>query len=149
MTGHAQYTLDTLLQLKDAGLIAATAVAQVGGSNKIIDLGAAEMLGEVIIDVSAVEIATGDELFSIILEGSDSADFSTGTPLITQLAQLQIGAGAALPGAAATSSTVGRYRMPFRNEVNGHVFRYVRLETVVAGTIATGVNYSAYICKVG
>lgn len=149
MTGHAQYTLDTLLQLKDAGLVAATAVATVGGSAKIIDLGAAEQMGEMIVDVSAIETASGDELYTIFLEGSDSSDFSAGTPLITQLATLQLGAGAVLAGAAATTSTVGRYRVPYRNEVNGHVFRYVRLETVVAGTIATGINYTAYLCKAG
>lgn len=149
MTGHAQYTLDTLLQLKDAGLVAATAVATVSSVAKIIDVGQAEQLGEVIVDISAIETASGDELYTIILEGSDSSDFSTGTPAITQLATLQVGAGAVLVGAAATTSTVGRYRVPYRNEVNGKVLRYLRLETVVSGTIATGINYTAYLCKAG
>lgn len=147
MTGHAQYTHDTLLELKDAGLVASTAVAQVGGSNRIIDLGLAEMEGELIVDITAIETASADELYTIFLEGSLTSDFSTGTPKITQLATLQVGAGAVLAGAAATTSTVGRYRVPFRNEVNGDVFRYVRLETVVSGTIATGINYTARLAK--
>lgn len=149
MTGHTQYTHDTLLELKDAGLVAATAVATVASVARILDLGAAEVLGEMIVDITAIEIATGDEGYTIILEGSDSSDFSTGTPLITQLAILQVGDGATLLGAAATDSTVGRYRVPFRNEVNGHVFRYARVNTVVVGTIATGINFTARLAKCG
>lgn len=147
MTGHANKFYDTLLELKDAGLVAATAVGTVASVAKIIDLGPGEVTGEMVVDVSAIEIASNTEIYTIILEGSDSSDFSTGTPLITQLATLQLGAAEVLVGAAATDSTVGRYRVPFRNEVNGHVFRYARVECVVAGDIATGINYSARLAK--
>ena len=53
-TGHAQYTHDTLLELKDAGLVAASAAAQVGGSNKILDLGGAAGKQALQVDVACI-----------------------------------------------------------------------------------------------
>ena len=84
-------TFDYDLRLKDAGLVAADAAAQVGSADKILDLGAGRMDGTVVVDDSAV----------------------------------------------------GRYELPTTNEINGTVYRYMRLYTDVAGTIATGINYSA------
>jgi len=39
---------------------------------------------------------------------------------------------------------VGRYTLPFSNEDNGTFYRYVRVYTVVGGTIASGINYTAW-----
>lgn len=47
----------------------------------------------------------------------------------------------------AALSASGRYVIPFRNEEGGTTYRYVRLSTLVAGTIATGINFSAFIAK--
>jgi hypothetical protein len=47
----------------------------------------------------------------------------------------------------AALSTSGRYVIPFRNEEGGTTYRYVRLSTLVAGTVATGINFSAFIAK--
>ena len=44
-------------------------------------------------------------------------------------------------------AVTGRYILPFDNEYAGAVYRYMRLYTVVAGTIATGINYTAYVVK--
>lgn len=155
-------TLDTLTILKDAGLVASSAAAQVGGAAKVVDLGGssantaatpgmdqARMYGEVEIDMSAVEVGTGDELFTLILEGCNTADFSTGSPQIEPLAMMAVGAGAVIPGAGATSTPTGRIIMPFTNWKNGLTFRYVRMYTLVVGTIATGINYTAALTKCG
>jgi len=149
MAREAQSTVDTLLTMKDAGLVAADAAATVSSVAKIIDTGGGVVTGDIIVDISAIETASTDETYGIILEGSDSSDFSTGTPLITPLAMLWVGAGAAAsyPGAGTTTSVVGRYILPFRNEQNGHVFRYLRIYTDVTGTIATGINYTAQMAK--
>jgi hypothetical protein len=135
------FTPDVNLQLKDAGLIAASAAAQVGGSNKILDLGAAhEADVEVHINVAAIEIASNDERYDIVLQGSNSATFASG---IVPLAQIQLGALEVLDGDADSDS--GLYRLLASTSRGGTSYRYLRLYTVVAGDIATGINSSAWL----
>jgi hypothetical protein len=145
---ETQYTLDSLLQMKDAGLVAASAAATVSAAAKIIDLGAAAKIkGEVVIDITALEIASNDEYYTIGIEGSSASDFSA---TLEPLASLTVGAKEVIPpGSTAydTDSTTGRYILPFTNERNGTVYRYLRLYTTVAGTIATGINYTAWLAK--
>lgn len=135
-------TFDAALQLKSAGLVAASAAAQVGGSDKILDLGGGRVDGRAIIDVSAIEVATGDEIYTVHIQGSNSATFASG---IVGLAAMELGAATPLVGDTATGA--GRFELPFCTQQNGTTYRYVRAYTVVAGTIATGINYSAYVAK--
>lgn len=140
-TYRHSYTYDAALQLKDAGLVAASAAAQVGGSNKIIDVGLAFLSAVVVIQVSAIEIATGNEEYDIVLQGSNSSSFASG---IENLAAIQLGATGSRDGSA-IDSLVGSYRLPFFNVQNDVAYRYLRLYTVAAGTIASGINYTAFI----
>ena len=133
---NSNYTYDAALSLKAAGLVAASAAG-----STIIDLGAGFVEGDIVIDVSAIEIATGDEKYTIHLEGSNVAAMTSGS---VTLGNIPLG----IATAPADSSTgTGRFVLPFRNEQNGTIYRYVRLHTTVAGTIATGINYSAFIAK--
>lgn len=144
--GQRTFNFDKDLLLKDAGLVAASAAAQVASADKILDLGgtnSARMEGTVVIDVSAIEIASNDEEYDIILQGSSSSSFASN---IQNLAQMNMGATEVRQGGAIDSAT-GRYEMPFTNEQDDVTYRYVRLYTVVAGTIAGGggINYKAFI----
>jgi hypothetical protein len=47
----------------------------------------------------------------------------------------------------AALSAAGRYVVPFRNEEGGTLYRYVRLSTLVAGQVASGINFSAFLAK--
>ena len=134
---------DESLILKDAGLVAADAAATVGGVAKVIDLGSATALveGKLIIDVSAIEIASNDEVYKISLQGSDQSGFSAGDE--EDLAILILGAAEVIGGDQ--DSTTGRYVVPFRNERNGTTYRYLRIYTDVTGAIATGINFTAYL----
>ncbi len=51
------------------------------------------------------------------------------------------------PAPADADTTTGRKIVPIRTELEGTVYRYVRLHTTVAGTIATGINYTAFLAK--
>lgn len=141
---ETNYTLDTLLQLKDDGAVTATGSAQVGGSDEILDLGSADVLciGDVVIDVSAIDIASTDEVYNILLEGSDSSTFASG---IEVLAACLLGDGTTLLGETTVDSDTGRYILPFRNERNGRKYRYVRLRHVISGTTPS-INYTAFLC---
>ena len=127
---------DNDLLLKSAGLVAATA-----NGSTIIDLGPGLFEGELVIDVSAVEVANGDEIYDISLEGGNAAALDSGS---VQLVTKSLG-NAKAPRDAATST--GRFVVPFRNEENGTTYRYARIQTTVAGTVATGINFSAWIAK--
>lgn len=128
--------------MKDAGLVAADAAAQVGGSDKIVNLGAGPVEGHLIIDVTAIEIASNDEVYKISLQGSSKSDFAD---TIEDLAILELGAAEVIGGDQ--DSETGRYKVPFRTDKNGTIYPYVRVYTDVTGTIATGINFSAYLAK--
>jgi len=145
------YTFDAELEMKDAGLVAADAAWTVDGAaaSAIIDVGTGRVDGKVIVDVSAIEIATGDERYSLLIQGSNSSSFASGVVI---LACLPVGDGSTIASAFGSSGvdvddTTGRFEIPFSNERNNTYYRYVRGWTDVAGTVATGINFSAYMVK--
>ncbi len=133
---YSQYTYDAALSLKAAGLIAAST------DGTILDLGDGLVDGFLVIDLTACEIASGDERYTVSLEGSDVAAMSSGSVCLAK----KVFGNLVVPMDAALSAS-GRYVVPFRNEEGGETFRYVRLSTLVAGTIATGINFAAFIAK--
>jgi len=133
------FSYDDALLLKAAGLVAATA------RHTILDLGASRVDGRIILDTTAVESATGDEVYTVELQLSNSATFASG---IFIQAAVRFGA-ASLTFESAASPAVARREIAFCNEINGTVFRYMALNTRVAGTIATGINYRAFVAQEG
>lgn len=151
--------VDTQLIMKDAGLVGASAAAQVGGSAKVIDLmagagtsptpgmaAAPDTLGIVLIDVTALEIASDNEIYDIIVQGSPDSNFGTAGNIV-ELAQLSLSAKEVKRSDSDKDDVVGRYLLPFLNKQAGVAYRYVRLYTVVGGTVATGINYSAHLVR--
>jgi hypothetical protein len=141
-------TFDANLELKDAGLVASSAAATVDSAAKILDLGTGLFEGDIIIDVSACEVASDDEKYVIGAQISSSASFASD---VYEVASLQLGAsgtaaGDVIPGD--TDMTTGRYVLRFRNQIaNGTTKRYMRIYTTISGSIATGINYTAYLSK--
>ncbi len=133
---YSQFTYDDALSLKDAGLLAASA------DGSILDLGAGLVDGYLVIDASAIEIDSGNEIYTVSLEGSNVAAMTSGSVCLAK----KVFGNLVVPMDAALSAA-GRYVIPFRNEEGGTTYRYVRLSTVVAGTIATGINFAAFIAK--
>lgn len=132
-------TFDANLQFKDAGLVAADAAATVSGSAQVINLGTGHFVGELIVDVSAIETDSSNERYDIIVQLSSSSTFAS---TIVDAAILPLGHASALPGDV--TSTTGRYTLLFHNEFGGTWYQYARVYTDVTGTIATGINYTAY-----
>lgn len=136
MSLYSQKTYDHATLLKAAGLVAATAAGSV-----ILDLGDGYMEADLIIDISALEVATGDEIYTVSLEGSSVAAMTSAS---VTLASAVYGNN---PAPADADTAVGRHMVPVTNELNGTLYRYVRIHTTVAGTIATGINYTAFLAK--
>ncbi|MEO5742287.1 MAG: hypothetical protein ABIS29_17000, partial [Vicinamibacterales bacterium] len=76
-------TYDNATLLKAAGLVAASAAGSV-----ILDLGDAIMEADLVIDVSALEVASNDEIYTISLEGSNVAAMTSGS---VELAKISLG----------------------------------------------------------
>lgn len=150
-------TYDVNLVMKDAGLVAASAAATVSGAAKILDLStggldptAGMQLGPftpavLLIDVSAIEIASNDEIYDIVVQASPDAAFGTAGNIV-ELAAISLGAKGVKRTDSDKDDTVGRYLLPVLNWRDGLTYRYLRIYTVVGGTIATGINYSARFC---
>jgi len=136
-------TFDINLLVKDTGLVATSAAATVSAVAKIIDMGLGEFNGDLIIDVSACEVASGDEIYTVAFQVSSSSSFASD---IFQLASLPL--GDAVPVMGDVDMGVGRWVLPINNMIqDGVTKRYGRVYTTVAGTVATGINFTAYIAK--
>lgn len=137
-----QYPYDVDLEMKDAGLVAASAGAQVDSAAKILTVGEGVFKGVAVFDVSAIEIASNTEVYGLMVQGSTSATFASD---VQNLAGITLGATEVNGGAI--DSVVGRYEVPFINEQNGVTYPYLRYYTLVAGDVATGINYTGFISR--
>jgi|GEM_PF-769470 len=133
---------DVQHELKEAGLVASNLAGAMGGQAKVVNLGRELVEGKLVIDVAALEIDSGDELYRVKLQGSAAHDFSA---YVEDLAILEIGAKEVLGGDQ--DSLTGRYVLPFSNVKGLYVWPYVRLYTEVSGSVATGINFSAHLTR--
>jgi hypothetical protein len=138
-----QGTFDANLEFKDAGLVAASAVAQVDSAAKVVDVGTGLFKGEMIIDVSAISLEGNDEIYDIIVQGSTVAAFATDTA-IAELAAINLSAAEVKRSDCNKDDSTGRYKIYFDNENDGTYYQYLRIYTVVAGSPSTGINFTAY-----
>lgn len=136
-------TLDVLLELEDGVAITADRAGQVATVDQILDVGGdgkpdsadreqeAELHGNMQVDVSAVDIVSNDELYHVILQGSDDAAFAS---TIVNLAILSLGDNVVALGGSDEDAATGRFIVPFTNERNGTTYRFLRLFVDVTGT---------------
>lgn len=132
---YSMFTYDAATALKAAGLVA------VSTDGTILDLGEGLFDGFLVLDVSAVEVASGDEIYTVSVEGSSVAAMTSQSVCLAK----KVLGNLVVPMDGPTG--VGRFVVPFRNEENGILKRYIRLSTLVAGTVATGINFSAFLAK--
>jgi hypothetical protein len=128
------YTPDALLQFKDSYAVTSDAAAQVSSADKIVDLGLARFEGVMVFNVSAIDIASGNETYDCLIQVSNSATFATASDIKT-VATLRL--------EAATLGAAGRYEIPFLNVRDGTAYRYARIYTDVGGTTPS-ITYTAY-----
>ena len=136
--GNRQLIYDSELLMNTAGLVAASAAG-----SEVYDTGGGFTEGSLVVDVSAIEVDTGDELYTFSLQGTNTAAFG-GTDIV-DLAMFLMGDAAVLPGASDLG--VGRVVCPFNNLFLDTLYRYLRVYLTIAGTIVTGINYTAFLSK--
>ena len=126
---ETNYTLDVDLLLEDG----AAAIVADGAGSAILDMGAARVVGDIVIDISAITTGgASDETYTIIAELSDSATHASG---IEHACMVQVGGiPAAVLGNRDITSDVGRYILPFVNQANSRQYRFLQLHVDVTGT---------------
>jgi hypothetical protein len=136
-----QNTLDVATMLHDgAAASTATGNGSVGGSARILDLGTGFVKASLVIDVSAIDVASGDELYTLIVEVSSSATFASD---VNQAELIRFGDSTTT--GQSVDSVVGRYSRTIYNSANGETpKRYMRIRHVIAGT-SPSITYSAFI----
>lgn len=120
------YPYDALTVFEDNATETATA-----NLANILEMGDGRIDAVAVFDVSAVDIANGDESYQILVQGSNDAGFASG---IENLAIIDLGAAAARLGGADVASLIGRHEAHFANAMNGVEYKYVRARLVIAGT---------------
>jgi hypothetical protein len=128
MTIRNSQTYDNLMLLKDATAQTATGPAQVGGSNRVLDVGPAD-LGDAkcVVDISALT-GTGVTL-ELEVQGSVDAAFTVPVRL-----------GDVKPAAT------GRAEVYFSNNQAGTIYRWLRLFVTLGGTTPS-LAAVAYLTK--
>ncbi len=129
------FTYDSNLQLSDSAAITASAAAQVSAAAKVFDAGSGALFkGIAVVDITNLKVSAADEIYTFIIQGSNSSTFASG---IENLAELDLGAAAVRKGGATVVSAAGRYEIPFQNEQADVLYQYIRLYRLIAGTSPT------------
>lgn len=136
------FTKDSALQFLSSASATITQGNTTAAGHDVLDLGGDGFWeGYLVVDVSAIEVATGDEAYDISLQLSSSATFAS---TIKEKVTMRLGADATSHTGDADSTT-GRYVIPVNNEYAGVGYRYARLYTDGYGTIATGITFTAFL----
>jgi len=143
MMGNRQKIYDVEGLLNNEGLITSSGAGKVDGSAKEFDTGGGFTEGVMVINCQACEVDTGDEKYTVKLQGTNTEGF-TGNDIVDIVA-FEMGDATQLVGDADVG--VGIYNLPFNNFLNDTTYRYLRAYTVVAGTVATGINNLIYLSK--
>ena len=130
---------DATLSLKASGAIAASAAATV-----IPLIGEGLVQGDIIIDVTAMDIVGNDEMYDIIAQ--ISPDLACTPATLVDRCAISLGAMETKRSDCNRDDTIGRYILPFDNEYCGTIYPYVRLYTVTVGA-TNSITYSARLAK--
>lgn len=131
--------IDALGILEDG---AAAIVASGAGSDEFV-FGSGFKEAKLVIDVSAMATATGDEVYTIALQVGAVSGFGSGA--MVEAAQLTLGDATALIGDADLG--VGRWVLPVTNGLGGTVYKYARIYVTVVGAGSPSITFTAYLSK--
>ena len=135
-------TFDILEYVHDGTALTASASGTVGGAAAVIDLGSGFVDAELVLDVSALDVDTGNEVVTVQIKISD-------TEIATQkYTQTQFKLGDSTVNNCDVDRTTGRYLIPFNNMIEtGQCLRYAHVYFLLAGTIAAFTATGYFVKK--
>lgn len=150
--GDRTYSFDANLLLSDnAAAYVADGFAQVGGADAVLDLGGnqgvtplqqARIDAVCVIDITAIDIASGDERYRFKLLGCNTPGFASG---VRELASLCVGKGSTMTPNTQADSIVGRYEILFSTEQANIKHQYVKLFIDVEAGTTPSISLQAFV----
>lgn len=139
--GDRTYSFDINLLLSDnAAAYTVNGYAQVGGADAVLDLGGnqgvspkqqARIDAMCVIDVTAIDIASGDERYRLKILGCNTAGFASS---VVELASIGLGKGSSGTPATQGDSVIGRYELPFCTEQANVKYEFIKMYMEFTGT---------------
>ncbi|TBY41592.1 hypothetical protein [Rhizobium leguminosarum] len=131
---------DTLTAFANGQTI--TATGYVNAIQAQVDIGVGRWIGKLNIDISALDLSSGDETYRLFLLGSNDAAFANGNVEILNVQDFAAAsAGRLVPTIVPASDAVpvarksaSRFTIPVTNQRGIYVFRYLQLYAVLGGT---------------
>ena len=119
-----------------------TATGYVNAIQAQVDIGVGRWIGALALDISALDLSSGDETYRLHLLGSNDQAFGNGNVEILATQDFAAAsAGRLVPTIAPASDavpparkTANRIIVPVTNQRGIYVFRYLQLYAVLAGT---------------
>lgn len=143
------YTMDVGMELRDRTDADETAT---GAEALQLDFGnvssgpavtqVAYTKGVLVVDVDTLDFTTGDESYDILVQLSDNVAFASGNVVTRAVLHL----GVALGDDGDDQAGLGRLVLGLDNEHNGTLFRFMRLDNVLAGTTPI-IGYGAFLAQ--
>ena len=133
---------------EDIALTATGYVQDEDDADVVIRLGAGRNDVSLVIDITAMDVLTNDELYTFRIIGANAEAF---TGNVAVLATLQVGAEAALwPEAsgslAAADDATGRWVVGFSNSRGSVEYQYVKLHVTVTAA-GSAITFTAFITR--
>jgi hypothetical protein len=133
---------DDLLVLKAKGTVATSMVGEDPvGTDKYYDTGGGRTRGDMVYNIYGASYVSGGTKITLRLQGGKQAAFST----INDLQIVEIGDSTQISGGSDLAT--GRYILPFTNDLDGTVYRYLRHYVTMASS-GTGWQYEAYMSNI-
>lgn len=150
-----EFTLpvDNLMQFCSAQVV--TATGYFNDENAVVTLGEGRFTGMLALDITALDVASGDETYKICLFGSNDSAFGNGNvDLLAFHDFAAASAGRQVATILAPSPTIpptGRagslIAIPFTNMMQGFVYKYAKLYGVLGGT-SPSITMTAWIAPI-
>jgi hypothetical protein len=142
VVGGSAYPYDATLAFCSAATLTSTGYL---GSPTTVAVGNGRQSGIMVCDLSALDVASGDESYRFFLLGSNDAAFGNGNVEILGVADVAAAsAGRLIPTIAGVSPTIpatgrvgGFLEIPFTNQRLGIIYANLRGYVVIGGTTPT------------
>ncbi len=157
------FTLPRDAMLEFASAQTLTATGYINNTTAVLDLGggsgstagAGRMVGMLALDISAMDVTSGDETYALALLGSNDSAFGNGNCELLAYHDFAAAASGrtiaticgislAVPPTSLNSTIMG---IPFTNLMQGYIYRYLKLYAVIAGTTPS-ITLSAWVSAI-
>lgn len=133
-----QGTFDAKMLFKETKKVSTSEAGSI-----IVHVGTGLFKACMILDVLALETESNDEIYDIVIQGCEEEGFTAAK--VCDLCSLTLSASEVKRTDSDRDDTAGRYKLYFDNENNGVFYPYLRIYTVVGGSVASdGITYGAY-----